>query len=352
VEHFKLSFQVTAVCLVIALIWGGVTGDGIIVGSLSAVFIAVILGVMEVSLSFDNAIVNAAVLKTMEEKWQHYFLTWGIMIAVFGMRLIFPLAIVAVATEMGMWDVAVMAITHPQQYAQHLTDSHILISAFGGTFLLMVFLDFILDEGKDLHWIKIIEEKLVLLGKLESIEIMVTLTSLLIAQSYLVSSEDKASAMIAGVVGIVLYVIVGSLSALFENEEVGEAAVKGVQKAGLMSFIYLEILDASFSFDGVIGAFAITKDVVIIMLGLGIGAMFVRSLTVYLVKQGTLDLYIFLEHGAHYAIGALAVIMLCSLSIHISEIFTGLIGAAFIGLSFYSSLRHNKLNPSETISND
>ena len=344
-EHFKLSFQVTAVCLVIALLWGGATGDGVIVGSLSAVFITIILGVMEVSLSFDNAIVNAAVLKNMEEKWQRYFLTWGILIAVFGMRLIFPLAIVGVATHMGMLDVAAMAIAHPQEYAKHLTDSHVLISAFGGTFLLMVFLDFILDEGKELHWIKIIEEKLVLLGKLESIEIMVTLISLLVAQSYLDSVDEKASAMTAGVVGIVLYVIVGSLSSLFENEEEGEVAVKGVQKAGIMSFIYLEILDASFSFDGVIGAFAITKDVVIIMLGLGIGAMFVRSLTVFLVKQGTLDLYIFLEHGAHYAIGALAVIMLCSMSIHISEVVTGLIGAAFIGLSFYSSLRHNKLNP-------
>jgi hypothetical protein len=344
VQHFKLSFQVTGVCLVIALIWGGVTGEGIIIGSLSAAFIAVILGVMEVSLSFDNAIVNAAVLKNMEEKWQRYFLTWGILIAVFGMRLFFPLAIVAVATKMGMWDVAAMALAHPQEYAKHLTDSHVLISAFGGTFLMMVFLEFILDEAKELHWIKIIEEKLVLLGKLESIEIMVTLISLLLAQSYLTETADKASAMTAGVVGIVLYVIVGSLSSLFENEEEGEVAVKGVQKAGIMSFIYLEILDASFSFDGVIGAFAITKDVVIIMLGLGIGAMFVRSLTVFLVRQGTLDMYIFLEHGAHYAIGALAVIMLCSMSVHISEIITGLIGAAFIGLSFYSSLRHNKLN--------
>lgn len=344
-EHFKLSFQVTAVCLFIAFIWGGATGDGIIVGALSAVFIAAILGVMEVSLSFDNAIVNAAVLKNMEQKWQHYFLTWGILIAVFGMRLIFPLAIVSAATDMGMWQVGAMALAHPQEYAKHLTESHILISAFGGTFLLMVFLDFILDEGKELHWIKIIEEKLVLLGKLESIEIMVTLISLFIAQSYLDTAEGKASAMTAGVVGIILYVVVSSLSSLFENEEEGEVAVKGVQKAGIMSFIYLEILDASFSFDGVIGAFAITKDVVIIMLGLGIGAMFVRSLTVYLVKKGTLDLYIFLEHGAHYAIGALAVIMLCSMSVHISEVVTGLIGAALIGLSFYSSLRHNKLNP-------
>jgi hypothetical protein len=343
VEYFKLSFQVTAVCLTLALIWGGATGEGFIIGATSAVFITVILGVMEVSLSFDNAIVNAAVLKTMEEKWQHYFLTWGIMIAVFGMRLLFPLAIVAAATQMSMLDVATMALARPHEYAQHLMDSHILISAFGGTFLIMVFLEFILDEGKELHWIKIIEERLVVLGNLNSVEIIIALISLLIAQSYLADSAEKASALLAGVIGIVLYVVVSSVSALFESEEQGDAVANGVKRAGIMSFIYLEILDASFSFDGVIGAFAITKDVVIIMLGLGIGAMFVRSLTVFLVKKGTLDAYVFLEHGAHYAIGALAVIMLCSLSMHISEVITGLIGAAFIGLSFYSSLRYNRL---------
>jgi len=101
-------------------------------------------------------------------------------------------------------------------------------------------------------------------------------------------------------------------------------------------------LDASFSFDGVIGAFAITQDVVIIMLGLAIGAMFVRSLTVMLVRQGTLDEYIFLEHGAHYAIGVLAAIMLISMRIHVPEVVTGLAGAMLIAYSVYSSIQYNK----------
>ena len=116
-----------------------------------------------------------------------------------------------------------------------------------------------------------------------------------------------------------------------------------VKRAGIAGFLYLEVLDASFSFDGVIGAFAITKDVVIIMLGLGIGAMFVRSLTVYLVNKGTLDEYVFLEHGAHYAIGALAIIMLLSMEYHIPEAVTGLVGIAFIGLALISSIRRRRL---------
>jgi hypothetical protein len=102
------------------------------------------------------------------------------------------------------------------------------------------------------------------------------------------------------------------------------------------------VLDASFSFDGVIGAFAITNDVVIIMLGLAIGAMFVRSLTVYLVERGTLDEFVFLEHGAHYAIGILALIMFASVKYEIAEWFTGLSGVAFIAVSLWSSIRYKR----------
>jgi len=108
--------------------------------------------------------------------------------------------------------------------------------------------------------------------------------------------------------------------------------------------LYLEVLDASFSFDGVIGAFAITKDIIIIMIGLGVGAWFVRSMTIYLVEKGTLSAYIYLEHGAHYAIGALALIMIASVKFHIPEVITGLIGIAFIGLAFMSSVKHRRLN--------
>ncbi|RMB80203.1 DUF475 domain-containing protein, partial [Streptomyces shenzhenensis] len=103
-----------------------------------------------------------------------------------------------------------------------------------------------------------------------------------------------------------------------------------------------EVLDASFSFDGVIGAFAITNDIVLMALGLGIGAMYVRSLTVYLVRQGTLDDYVYLEHGAHYAIGALAVILMVTIQYQINEVITGLVGVVLIGASFWSSVRRNR----------
>jgi hypothetical protein len=330
-QHFRFSLIVTALCLAAAFYWEGVTGA----------FIALILGVLEVSLSFDNAVVNAAVLKRMDERWQFYFLTWGILIAVFGMRLLFPILIVSMATGIDLVGVTNMALKEPATYAHHLEASHVEIAAFGGMFLLMVFFGFIFDEGKELHWLGRIEEKLASFGKLESIELIVALGLLLVIQHWLVP-EIRLNVMVAGISGVMLFVVVDSLSALFEDEEQGEEFSAAVKKTGVMNFLYLEVLDASFSFDGVIGAFAITQDVIIIMLGLAIGAMFVRSLTVYLVRQGTLDEYVFLEHGAHYAIGVLAGIMLISMSRHIPEVVTGLAGALLIGLSVYSSIRYKK----------
>ncbi|MDO9170111.1 MAG: DUF475 domain-containing protein [Methylobacter sp.] len=330
-QHFRLSFIVTAICLVAAFFWGGIMG----------VFIAVILGVLEVSLSFDNAVVNASVLKRMDDRWQQYFLTWGILVAVFGMRLLFPIVIVAAATGIGFMGVTDMALNDPATYAKHLEESHVQIAAFGGMFLLMVFYSFIFDEARELHWLGYIEEKMASFGKLEAIEIIMALVPLLIIQNYL-PEEIRLDVLVAGVTGVILFVIVDSLAALFEDEEEGEQVAAVLKKSGIMSFVYLEVLDASFSFDGVIGAFAITQDVVIIMLGLAIGAMFVRSLTVYLVRKGTLDEYVFLEHGAHYAIGVLAGIMLLSITHHIPEVITGLAGAILIGLSVYSSILYKK----------
>ena len=330
-QHFRLSFIITTVCLAIAIYWGGMMGA----------FIALILGVLEVSLSFDNAVVNASVLKRMDERWQQYFLTWGILIAVFGMRLLFPILIVNLATGLDFIGVVNMALHDPNTYAHHLEESHTQIAAFGGMFLIMVFFSFIFDAGKELHWLGYIERKLSNFGKLESIEVIFALSILLFGQHWL-PEDIRFKALIAGISGVILYVIVGSLSALFEDEEEGEEVSDAIKKGSVMSFLYLEVLDASVSFDGVIGAFAITQDVVIIMLGLAIGAMFVRSLTVYLVRKGTLDEYVFLEHGAHYAIGCLAVIMLLSIQIEIPEVITGLIGAVLIGLSVISSIFYKR----------
>ncbi len=339
-KHFRVSFIVSFICLAVAGWWGYQhTGWG---GALTALGIAVILAVMEVSLSFDNAVVNASVLKTWDEFWKKLFLGVGIIIAVFGMRLLFPLVIVAVAADISLGEVWTLALNDPKAYSMHLTNHHAEVAAFGGAFLLLVFLNFLLDKEKETHWLGNFEKKLGSLGKMSSVSVMVTIAALLACLG-MVEEGQKLIVLIAGLWGVLIYVAVDGLSSLLEAEEEGGGNVGDmVKRGGIGGFLYLEVLDASFSFDGVIGAFAITNDVVIIMLGLAIGAMFVRSMTIFLVEKGTLDEFVYLEHGAHYAIGILAVIMLLSIKYHIPEIFTGLIGVAFIVASLWSSVRYRK----------
>ncbi len=332
---YGLSIVVTVICMVLAFQWGGWVG----------LYIAVVLSILEISLSFDNAVVNATVLRDMSRLWQQLFLTIGILIAVFGMRLAFPLIIVAVVGEISIAETADMALNQPDRYSELLTSSHIQIAAFGGIFLLLVFLNYFIDDEKDTHWFHSLESRLGGLGRVESIAIIIALLAVVALQAS-VPEAERLSAILAGLTGILLYAIVNSLDTLLANNGVevpeGVSASEIGKRSGVMGFLYLELLDASFSFDGVIGAFAITKDVVIIMLGLAVGAMFVRSMTVHLVRRGTLEEYIYLEHGAHYAIGALAAIMLGSAVFHIPEWITGLIGVAFIALALLSSILHKK----------
>lgn len=338
-KHFRMSFLVTLICLGVAAWWGYTHGG--VPTMLAALGIAVILSIMEVSLSFDNAVVNASVLKNWDKFWQNLFLGLGMIIAVFGMRLLFPLVIVAQAADLGLMEVWTLALNNPDQYSMHLTNHHAEVAAFGGIFLLLVFLNFILDAEKETHWLGRFEEKLGALGKVSSISVMVALGTLM-ASLTMIADGQKLVVLTAGVWGILTYVGVDVISGLLENDDGSGNVGDIVKRGGIGGFLYLEVLDASFSFDGVIGAFAITKDVVIIMLGLAIGAMFVRSMTVFLVRKGTLDEFVYLEHGAHYAIGILAVIMLVSMKYHVPELFTGLIGVAFILASLWSSVRYKR----------
>ncbi|MDG3557447.1 DUF475 domain-containing protein [Acinetobacter bereziniae] len=353
-KHFGFSIFFTVVCLAISAYWGFTHGPNAgVQAMLSALTITAILAVMEVSLSFDNAVVNASVLRNWDHFWKMIFLTVGILIAVFGMRLVFPVVIVAVTADMGMVEVVKMALNDPIQYSAKLLAHHAEIAAFGGAFLLLVFLNFFLDEGKDTHWFKWVEKRLANLANVPAMSVFLALIALLVMAAN-VEEAKRLVVTMAGIWGIVIYIGVQVLSHLFggepEVDEEGNAvghdangAPTGVIKAGIGGFIYLEVLDASFSFDGVIGAFAITSDVVIIMLGLAIGAMFVRSMTIYLVDKGTLDAYVYLEHGAHYAIGALAFIMIASgTGLHVPEVVTGLIGVAFIVWAVIASIQYNK----------
>lgn len=339
------------VCLALSAYWGYTHGlDAGLSTMLKALAITGILAVMEISLSFDNAVVNASVLKNWDPFWKMLFLTVGIIVAVFGMRLLFPLLIVSVTADMGIVEVAHLALDNPHAYSERLLAHHAEIAAFGGMFLLLVFLNFFFDDEKDTHWFKWLEGKTAHFGSIPAISVFISLILLLIMASY-VAEHNRLVVTMSGIWGIVVYVGVQVIGHLLEGSDDGDEeddtgnaqVVTTVMKGGIGGFLYLEVLDASFSFDGVIGAFAITNDVVIIMLGLAIGAMFVRSMTIYLVEKGTLDAYIYLEHGAHYAIGALALIMLGSgTGLHVPELVTGLIGIVFIVWAVISSISYKR----------
>ncbi|WP_072691619.1 DUF475 domain-containing protein [Rhodococcus marinonascens] len=350
---FGVSFVVTVVALVVAFLYGGP----------QALLLVAILGILEVSLSFDNAVINATVLARMSEFWQKIFLTIGILIAVVGMRLAFPLIIVWIASGLGPAAAIDLALNPPAgggayfpdgspSYETLITDAHPQIAAFGGMFLLMLFLGFILEE-KDITWLSWIERPLEKIGKLDQLEVVIATGLLVLTAVFIAHDDETSTVMIAGVLGMISYIAVNGLGELFNSDEEEPSGRSGptqlataTGKAGFFLFLYLEVLDASFSFDGVIGAFAVTADPVIIALGLGfIGAMFVRSLTVYLVRQGTLTEYVYLEHGAHYAIGALAMILLYSIGTHVSEIFTGLVGVVVILAALITSIIRNKRIP-------
>lgn len=344
-KYFRESIVVTIVALVLAFFYGGI--DGLI--------LAAILGVMEVSLSFDNAIVNARILEKMSHKWRNIFLTVGMLIAVLGMRFVFPLAVVSISASMNPLDALHLAMEKgnpevPGTYGFILHHAHPMIAAFGGMFLLMLALNFFFDEN-DYHWITLPEHVLTKFGKFPEVTTMISMIILLVITHFV--ADDSIIVLMAGLMGMILYQAVEGLGSIMENHGAladiengtsGKAALL-TGKAAFAMFMYLEMVDASFSFDGAIGAFAITPDPIIIMLGLGlIGAMFVRSLTVYLVEKGTLNELVYLDHGAHWAILVLSVLLLLSIDIEIPEVITGLIGAIIIIASFISSILYNKKN--------
>lgn len=344
-RFYKGSILFTIACLAIGA-WYGWYQTGSIAGTASMLWIVAVLAVLEISLSFDNAVVNASVLKDMDDVWQRRFLTWGMVIAVFGMRIVFPLAIVAIAAGLGPIEAFRLSLNDPKRYEEIVSSAHVGIAGFGGAFLAMVGLTFFFDGDKEIHWISWLERKLTAVSNVKAAEI-----ALLLVVLYLISlalpEHDALTFLAAGALGIVCFIGVDALGTILEMREQAMAAQNAAVRSGLGGFLYLNVLDASFSFDGVIGAFALSNNMIVIALGLSIGAMFVRSMTIMLVKKGTLAEYRFLEHGAFWAIIALGAIMMLSAKFHIPETVTGLIGAVLIGLSLWWSIRHKRRHPEE-----
>lgn len=341
--YFRGALAVTVVGLA-GSFWLGYGPEGQLDDGLSFLLVGVALAALEISLSFDNAIVNANKLREMNPVWQRRFLTWGIVIAVFGMRILFPLAIVAVAARIGPVEALQLAATEPGEYARIMRDAHLGIAAFGGSFLMMVGLSFFFDHEKDVHWVRFIESHMARFATIRGVEVAIVLALILIFAGMLDGAE-AATFFHAAIYGLLTFLLVEVLAGMLDA---ADEAMSAAARGGVGAFVYLEVLDASFSFDGVIGAFALTQNLFVIAIGLGIGAMYVRSMTIMLVDRQTLAEYRYLEHGAFWAILILAVIMYAQALMHVPEVVTGLAGAALIGVSLWSSIRHKAADAART----
>ena len=336
-RRFFGSGLLTLLCLLLAAAYGW-HETGTVAGTLGQLWVVVVLAVLEVSLSFDNAVVNASILATMEPVWRKRFLTWGIGFAVFGTRVLFPLAIVGFAARLGPIDAIHLSLNEPARYENIMLGAHVSVAGFGGAFLALVGLGFFLNPEKDTHWLGWLEARLKLVGSIKAGGIALLLAVLLIIAS-LLPGEEALQFLVASLFGIICFVAVEGLGHWLESREQARMLAGAVIRSGLGAFLYLNVLDASFSLDGVIGAFALSNNMVIIALGLSIGAIFVRSLTMVMVDKGTLSEYLYLEHGAFWAIIALAGIMLISALVAVPEVITGLIGAVLISGSLWWSIR-------------
>lgn len=337
-ELFQIYWFAGAATLIIWLLVGWKLG-------LSALFLVLVLTLLETTFSADNAVVNSKVLITLSPMWQKLFMTVGIFIAVFVVRFALPLLIVMLTGHLGFTEVIHLALNNPSEYEHHLKASEPVINAFGGTFLLMIALSYFIDYQKQTHWIGFLERTLGKLGRFDNITVFFMLLAS-IAVYFTVDPAHHAVVLIASISAMALHIGLELLSAAMGGHRKHVRVKHKVGLAAFAAFAYLEILDASFSLDGVIGAFALTNSVIIIMAGLGAGAVWVRAMTIHLVRVNALSKYIFLEHGAHWAIGFLGGVMMLKLyHIELPEWFVGSLGLIFIGAAIWWSKRHTKHSP-------
>lgn len=361
-SYFNTFFLFFGISVIIEFFYMGILG--IVQGTT--------LTILELSLSFDNAVVNALILVNMPPLWRKRFLTWGMIVAVFGVRFIFPILIVFATTDLSLVESFSLAINNPAEYEKVIMASHHIVMAFGGVFLLMIFLSFLFNENKDVHWIASIEKYASRWASIGDLKILIAILTVAVIGFYapseiliddILTKIDKADIVLPMIYGILLFLCIEFLRGILEDdgekheehdseterEKIEHVANSKIAKGGLASFIYLELIDMSFSFDGVLGAFAVSQNIIIIMLGLGAGAFAVRNLTILMVDRGTVAEYKYLEHGAMWSIGLLAISMIIQIFAHLPHALIIAFAIIPIAIAFIQSVKENKLNGENSI---
>ena len=306
-----------------------------------------ILGLVlfETITSIDNAIINAEVLTKMSQRARKWFLLWGLIIAVFLVRGLLPALIVYVANPSIGFDGVFTAMFSEDPAVQHAVEQSapvLLIS--GGVFLIFLFFHWLFMEHK--HYGLFCEEFFVEQG----VWFFAVVSILLMVITWYAINIDKMMAFGAVVGSTAFFIVHGFKQNAELKEKELETGASGL--SDMSKLLYLEVIDATFSIDGVVGAFAFTLFVPLILIGNGIGAFVVRELTIRNIEN--VKKYIYLKNGAMYSILFLGIIMvLDSFSFHIPSWLSPVITFGVIGFFFWKSMRHlesEKENPASSVS--
>ena len=296
---------------------------------ISIVLVIAGLCMFETITSIDNAIINAEVLSTMSERAQRWFLVWGLLFAVVAVRGLLPWLIVWISTP-SLGPVGAFTATlsgNPLALAAIAQSSPVLLMG-GGTFLVFLFF----------HWLFLEDKNFGLAGErffaTKGVWFFAVVSVILTALVWLSLGHNTMVAF-GAVIGSTAFFVVHGFR---QNAEQAEQTMLHADMTDLSKVFYLEVIDATFSIDGVVGAFAFTMAVPLILIGNGLGALVVRELTVRNVD--TIRKYLYLKNGAMYSIFFLGIIMLLdSFSINIPFWASPVITFAVVGFFFAKSLR-------------
>jgi hypothetical protein len=303
-----------------------------------AAFFIVIAGliVFEIVNSIDNAIVNAHVLSTMSAKARRWFLIWGILTAVVLARGILPFLVVWVTTPyLSLWQAALATFGNDPIARQAIDANAFMLLLGGGMFLMLLYFHWLFLEDKEPFFLP---DKFIR----PHYGIWFFAVAALLLVAVLFFARANPFAMLAAAVGNALFFI------LYGFRETAEREEQKLEKQGmgdLSKLLYLEVLDLSFSIDGVVGAFAFTTNVLLIFIGNGIGALVVREFTLRSMHQ--MAKYRWLKNGAMTSIGFLGFFMvLKAFGLHVPEWLPTLVTFFFVGIAFYASHRFLHKNAS------
>lgn len=286
------------------------------------------LSVFEIITSLDNAIINAEVLGGMSKKAKKFFLTWGIFTSVFLVRGLLPFLILfATAPQLGVWGTITAAFSNDPAVGETIKESsHILLIA-GGMFLIFLFF----------HWLFLEPKNFGLKGERffqsQGAWFYAIISLLLTTVVFLAFQHHNPLLQFGAVIGSTAFFIIHGFRTYAEEQE------KKLLGGGMSDFAkiaYLEVLDASFSIDGIVGAFAFTFAIPLILIGNGLGAIVLRQLTISNIDR--IKRYKYLKNGAMYSILILGVVMLLhSFGIEIPEWISPVSTFSIVGYFFWKS---------------